>query len=204
MIKINLIPVKEGKEIKGLRDLIIGVIAIIAVFILLVALQLWRIKQIKDVNIKIADVKARILKLEDVKKKVEEFKAKNKELQEKIEVIKVLEENRTGPLYVMEALGKAIPNRAWIDKLSEKGSSAKMEGFAWDELTVSDFMKRLQSFPYFQNVELKVINTKEIQQLPLKAFVIESRLNYSGKVKPEEKPQEIPEVKKPSQQKAQR
>src|SRR3989304_6982970 len=177
MIKVNLIPVKERKEIR-------------------------------DVNNKIADTKAPIVKLEDVKKKVDEFKAKNKELEEKIRVINVLEENRTGPLYVMESLGQAIPNRAWIDKLSEKSSSATVEGFAWDELTVSDFMKRLQSFPYFQNVELKVINTKEIQKLPLKAFVIESKLNYSGKVKtegkPQEKPQEKPDIKKPSQQKAQR
>src|SRR4030067_921127 len=145
MIKINLIPVKERKKIKGLNELTLGLIAILAVFILLVALQLWRIKEIRDVNNKIADTKARILKI---------------------------------------------------------------EGVAWDELTVSDFMKRLQSFPYFQNVELKVINTKEIQKLPLKAFVIESKLNYSGKVKteekPQEKPQEKPDIKKPSQQKAQR
>ncbi len=204
MIKVNLIPLKERKEIKGLNELILGVIAILALFILLVALQLWRINQIKDVKNRIADVKARILKLEDVKKKVDEFKAKNKELEEKIKVINVLEENRTGPLFVMEALGQAIPNRAWIDRLSENNFSAKIVGVAWDEFTVSEFMKRLQSFPYFQNVELKVINTKEIQELPLKAFEIESNLNYSGKVKEEEKPQEKPDIKKPSQQKAQR
>src|SRR4030066_381060 len=115
MIKINLIPVKERKKIKGLNELTLGLIAILAVFILLVALQLWRIKEIRDVNNKIADTKARILKLEDVKKKVDEFKAKNKELEEKIRVINVLEENRTGPLYVMESLGQAICNRVQIE-----------------------------------------------------------------------------------------
>jgi Tfp pilus assembly protein PilN len=57
---------------------------------------------------------------------------------------------------------------------------------AWDEITVADFMKKLQSSPYFQNVELKVIKTKEIQKLPLKNFVVESKLNYSGKTKIQE------------------
>ena len=204
MRKINLIPLKEGRDIKGLNNLTLGVYVIAGVLVLILALYALMIGEIKYANIKIHDLKARIGGLEEIKKKVEEFKVKNNELDEKIKVINVLEENRTGPLYVMEALGQAIPNRAWIDKLSEKGSSAKIEGFAWDELTVSDFMKRLQSFPYFQNVELKLINSKEIQKLPLKAFVIESKLNYSGKVKTEGKPQEKPDIKKPSQQKAQR
>ncbi len=204
MIRINLIPIKERKEIKGLNELILGILAIVAVFALLVAIDLIQTKRIRDINNRIASVKKRINQLEEVKKKVEEFKVKNKELEEKIKVINVLEENRTGPLFVMDALGEAIPNRAWIDKFSEKNSTAKIEGVAWDEVTIADFMKRLQSYPYFKNVELKVINTKEMQQLPLKTFVIESKLNYSGKTATEEKPQEKPETKKPSQQKAER
>jgi type IV pilus assembly protein PilN len=86
----------------------------------------------------------------------------------------------------MDSLAKAIPDRAWIDKFSEKANVAQMDGMAWDEITVADFMKKLQSYPYFQNVELKVIKTKEMQKLPLKNFVIESRLNYSGKTQVEE------------------
>jgi type IV pilus assembly protein PilN len=202
MIRINLIPIKERKEIKGLNELILGILAIVAVFALLVAIDLIQTKRIRDINNRIVSVKKRINQLEEVKKKVEEFKAKNKELEEKIKVINVLEENRTGPLFVMDALGEAIPNRAWIDKFSEKNSTAKIEGVAWDELTVADFMKRLQSYPYFKDVELKVISTKEMQQLPLKTFVIESKLNYSGETKTKEEPQEKPETKKPSQQKA--
>lgn len=195
MIRINLLSVKEKKEIRGLGSFIMGILVIVAVLCVIVAIDLIEAKRIKDTNNEIADVKKRINKLEEIKKKVEEFKAKNKELEEKIKVISVLEENRTGPLFVMDALGQAIPNRAWIDSFSEKEYAAKIEGTAWDELTVSDFMKRLQSSPYFQNVDLKVINTKEIQQLSLKTFVIESKLNYSGKTKTEEGPQEKPEKK---------
>jgi type IV pilus assembly protein PilN len=186
MIRINLVPAEEGKEVKGLGELIIGIFILLAVLVLLIATNLIQNKRIADVNEKITGVKKQIAKLEDVRKKVEEFKAKNKDLEERIKAIAILEENRTGPLFVMDSLAKAIPDRAWIDKFSEKANVAQMDGMAWDEITVADFMKKLQSYPYFQNVELKVIKTKEMQKLPLKNFVIESRLNYSGKTQVEE------------------
>lgn len=186
MIRINLVPLEERKEIKGLGEFIIGVFILLALLVLLIAANLVQNKRIADVNNKITDVKKQIAKLEEVKKKVEEFKAKNKDLEERIKAIAILEENRTGPLFVMDSLAKAIPDRAWIDKFSEKTSVVQMDGMAWDEITVADFMKKLQSYPYFQNIELKVIKTKEIQKLPLKNFVIESKLNYSGKTRVEE------------------
>lgn len=196
MIKINLLSTKEEKKrIRGLNDLMIGVLAIVAAIAVIVAIDLVQSKRIKDTNNEIAEVKKRINALEVIRKKVEEFKVKNRELEGKIKIISVLEENRTGPLFVMDALGQAIPNRAWIDEFSEKNYMAKIQGTAWDELTVSDFMKKLQSSPYFQNVDLAVINTKQIQQLSLKTFVIESKLNYSGKVKTEESPEGKPKEK---------
>lgn len=189
MIKINLISVKEKKEVRGLNDLIIGVLAIVAAIVVVVATDLVQSKRIRDTNNQIVEAEKRIKALEVIKNKVEEFKAKNKELENKIKVISVLEENRNGPLLVMDALGQAIPNRAWIDRFSVKDYSAQIEGTAWDELTVSDFMKKLQSSPYFQGVDLAVINTKEVQNLSLKTFLIVSQLNYSGKVRSEEKPE---------------
>jgi type IV pilus assembly protein PilN len=189
MIRINLLSAKEEKKrVRGLNDLIIGVLAVITAIAVIVAIDLIESKRIRDTNNEIAAVKKRINSLQVIKNKVEEFKAKNKELKEKIKIISVLEENRTGPLFVMDALGQAIPNRAWVDRFSETNYMAHIEGTAWDELTVSDFMKKLQSSPYFQGVDLAVINTKQIQQLSLKTFVIESKLNYSGRVKTEERP----------------
>ena len=193
MIKINLLPVEEKKEIRGFGQFVMGVFLIVAVLGVLVAAHVTQVKRIEDTNRRIAEVKKQVKGLEGVISKVDEFKAKNKELEERIKVIGVLEENRTGPLFVMDALGQSMPERAWIDKFSESKYIAKIEGIAWSELTVADLMKKLQSSPYFQNVELSVIKTKDIQKLPLKTFSISSTLNYSGKNKKEEteKDQEI-------------
>ncbi|MGQ0793711.1 MAG: PilN domain-containing protein [Deltaproteobacteria bacterium] len=194
MIKINLLSREEKKQTAGLNNFIIGALALAAVLLVIIAIHLTQAVRLGEVNDKIAKTQKRIGELEEVKKKVDDFKLKNKELEDKIRVIAVLEENRTGPLFVMDALANAIPERSWFDNFSEKGFVAKVEGIAWDEFTVANFMKGMQASPYFRNVELKSIKAKDVQTLSLRTFVIESRLNYSGKSEP--KP-EVIEEKKP-------
>jgi type IV pilus assembly protein PilN len=128
-------------------------------------------------------VQKRLKELEEIKKKVDDYKARNAELERRIKLIQELEDNRNGPLFVMDSLSKSIPERSWIDKFTETGYSAKLEGIAWNEFTVSDFLKNLQASKYFGNVELKSIKKQIMQDLPLRSFVINASLNYSGKTK---------------------
>lgn len=181
MIRINLLP-SEGVEARGSGDLIVGGLVIFAVIVSILALHLYQAKSLRDVNKQTLMVQKKLNDLEDVKKRVEAFKAKNAELERRIKLIELLEQNRAAQLSVMESLAGAIPQRAWINKFSEEGSRAKMEGVAWNEFTVSDFMKGLKSSSYFNDVELVSIQKKEIQNLPLRSFEIESNLNFSGKV----------------------
>jgi type IV pilus assembly protein PilN len=193
LIRINLLPGGEV-EARGYGDLIVGGLVIFALIVSILALHLYQAKSLRDVNKATLMVEKRIKDLEDVKKKVEAFKAKNAELVRRIKLIEELEQNRAGQLYVLESLAGAIPERAWIDKFTEKGANAKIEGIAWNEFTVSDFMKSLKSSNYFKDVELVSIQKKVMQKLPLRSYVIESNLNFSGTVvednKTEEKPSE--------------
>ncbi|HEX9667831.1 MAG TPA: PilN domain-containing protein [Thermodesulfobacteriota bacterium] len=182
MIRINLLPSEQKKEARALGDLIVGGLVIFAVIVSILALHLYQAKALRDVNKETLRVEKRIKELEDVKEKVEAFKAKNAELERRIKLIQLLEQNRAAQLNVMESLAEAIPQRAWIDKFTETGDKAKVEGIAWNEFTVSDFMKSLKSSNYFKDVELVSIQKKEMQNLPLRSFVIESNLSYSGKV----------------------
>jgi type IV pilus assembly protein PilN len=182
LIRINLLPSEQKKEARALGDLIVGGLVIFAVIVSILALHLYQAKALRDVNKETLRVEKRLKELEDVKEKVEAFKAKNAELERRIKLIQLLEQNRAAQLYVMESLAEAIPQRAWIDKFTETGDKAKVEGIAWNEFTVSDFMKSLKSSNYFNDVELVSIQKKEMQNLPLRSFVIESNLSYSGKV----------------------
>ncbi len=181
MIRINLIPEPERKEVRGTGEIFIGICVLAALFAAIVAIHILQGNRIEEVNRRIAKAEKRIKELEVIKKKVDEFKAKNAELNRRIEIINVLEKNRTGPLYVMDALSQAIPNKAWIDEFTEKGSQTKLVGIADNEFTVADFMKALQTSPYFVGVELGVIKKTELRKLDLRAFVINTKLDYAGK-----------------------
>ncbi|MEQ9617928.1 MAG: PilN domain-containing protein [Deltaproteobacteria bacterium] len=183
MIRVNLIPTPEKREVKGYGELLIGTCVIIALFAVIATLHILQNKKIEDLNTQIRVGENRIKELEVIKKKVDDFKAKNAELNRRIEIINVLEKNRTGPLYVMDALAGAIPNKAWIDEFSEKGQQAKLIGVADNEFTVADFMQALQISPFFKGVELGVIKKAEIRKQNLRSFVIDTRLDYAGNKK---------------------
>ncbi len=189
MIRINLIPEPERKEVRGTGEIFIGICVLAALFAAIGAIHVLQGNRIAEVNRRIAKAEKRIKELETVKKKVDEFKAKNAELNRRIEIINVLEKNRTGPLYVMDALSRAIPNKAWIDEFTEKGSQTKLVGIADNEFTVADFMQALQTSPYFVGVELGVIKKTELRKLDLRAFVINTRLDYAGKSSAQDKTQ---------------
>ena len=180
MIRINLIPEPERKEVKGGGEIFVGICVLVALFVAIAAIHVMQAKKIEEVNRRIVKAEKRIKALEAVKKKVDDFKAKNAELNRRIEIIGVLEKNRTGPLYVMDALSRAMPNKAWVDELTEKAGQTKLVGIADNEFTVADFMQALQSSPYFVGVELGVIKKTELRKLDLRTFVINTKLDYTG------------------------
>lgn len=180
MIRVNLLGEETKKDFGGYSQVLIGLAVLVALFTAIAAINILQDKKLDTLNSRIAKAEKRIQELEEVKRKVDDFKARNAELNRRIEIIKVLESNRTGPLYVMDALGNGIPRKAWIDEFTESGLNAKLSGIADNEFTVADFMEALQKSPYFTGVELGVIKKTSLRDQNLRSFVITSRLDYTG------------------------
>ncbi len=180
MIRVNLLGEETKKDFGGYSQVFIGLAVLVALFTAIAAINILQDKKLDTLNSRIAKAEKRIQELEEVKRKVDDFKARNAELNRRIEIIKVLESNRTGPLYVMDALGNGIPRKAWIDEFTESGLNAKLSGIADNEFTVADFMEALQKSPYFTGVELGVIKKTSLRDQNLRSFVITSRLDYTG------------------------
>ncbi len=180
MIRVNLLGEETKKDFGGYGQVFIGLVVLVALFAVIAALNIIQNKKLDTLNSRIAKAENRIKELDEIKRKVDDFKARNAELNRRIEIIKVLEDNRTGPLYVMDALGKGIPRKAWIDEFTENGLNAQLSGIADSEFTVADFMEALQKSPYFTGVELGVIKKTSLRNQSLRSFVITSRLDYTG------------------------
>lgn len=182
MIRINLLPkVEIKKPRRGVGEIFIGTLALLVVLGVILATHFSQAGKIRQAENEIRVTDKKIKELKEVEEQVNEFKAKNQELERRIQIIADLEKKRSGPLYVMDSLSSSIPARSWIDNISSKGNDTLIKGIAWNEFTVSEFMKNLQSSDYFKNVKLKLIKQKDVGGLPLRQFEINSKLDFLGK-----------------------
>ena len=189
MIKINLLPLEERKQVEGLGQFIFGLFIILLVIGAMITVVIMQNKQISGIVDETVQVNKRIKELDKIRKKVEKFKVQNKRLEQRIKVIARLEKNRVGPLYVMDALSSQIPERAWISAFSTRGSSAKITGTASSEFVISEFMRSLQSSPHFRYVNLSKIRNKRVSGKVFKSFGLSVGLNYfKTPEEPEAKP----------------
>lgn len=189
MIKINLLPLEERKQVEGLGQFIFGLFIILLVIGAMIAVVIMQNKQISSIEDETVQVNKRIKELDVIRKKVEQFKVQNKRLEQRIKVIARLEKNRVGPLHVMDALSSQIPERAWISAFSTRGSTAKITGTASSEFVISEFMRSLQSSPHFKWVNLSKIRNKKVSGKVFKSFGLSVGLNY---FKPPEEPEAKP------------
>ena len=187
MIKINLLPLEERKQVEGLSQFVFGVFIILVVIGFMFVIVVRQNQQISSIEDETVQVNKRIKELDVIKKKVEKFKVQNKKLEERIKVIARLEKNRVGPLYVMDALSSEIPERAWISAFSTRGSSAKISGTASSEFVISEFIRSLQSSPHFKSVNLSKIRNKKVSGKLFKSFGLSVRVDYFKS--PEEQPE---------------
>jgi len=188
MIKINLLPPEERKQVEGLSQFVFGVFIILVVIGFMFVIVVRQNQQISSIEDETVQVNKRIKELDVIKKKVEKFKVQNKKLEQRIKVIARLEKNRVGPLYVMDALSSEIPERAWISAFSTRGSSAKISGTASSEFVIAEFMRSLKSSPHFKWVNLSKIRNKRVSGKEFKSFGLSVGVNYF-------KPPEEPELK---------
>ena len=197
MIKINLLSKQELKKkpkvssVGGGGELWIGLFAIIAVVAVIFLTHANQSGKIKSTQAKITTTDNKIAQLKDVEEKVDDFKKKNEELEKRIQVIAELEQKRSGPLFVLDSLSSAIPERAWVSQFQSKGQGAIIKGIAWNEFTVADFLESLEASEYFNNVQIKSIQKKEYNNIALRDFEITSALNFLTKAESIDEDKEV-------------
>lgn len=173
MIRINLLPKKEIKKRAALLEQ--GVVAGIAVIVVLAGLVLFYLHaqaKVAALDEDIAKTKQELKELEKKKAQIEEYKAAELIVQRKIDVIKKLEQQKSGPVLMLDEIAKVIPPKMWLTQLKTQGSSLTMEGIAIDNPTIAEFMTKLEGTNQFANIELQVSQETKIDDYELKKFTI--------------------------------
>ena len=171
MIKINLLPIRASKKKETIRQqlsiLILCVVGVLIVGVCLYGLLLTKIAtaktQIEGSENELKSLKAKIGTIDNIKKLQADVK-------KKLDVLNQLRHAKSGPAARLAALSDAVPEKLWLTKYSESGTSVAVSGFALSEDLIALFMRNLQASGAFTNVELQVSEQTESAGVKAKRF----------------------------------
>ncbi len=181
MIRINLLPVRATRKQEAVRRHLILFVAGLAV-VLLVGFGLYQAKNsdYKQVAERNARLQREINDLTKIIGEVEVFKEQQALLNKKLEVIRRLKANKTGPVHMLDELATHIPDKLWLEQIDEAQQRATLKGVSINNEVIATFMSRLEESPYFAEVYLVSIERTKKEDLKLKNFTITARLVVPG------------------------
>jgi len=178
MIEINLLPHREARRVADLRQ----TAGIFVLGLILVAGGISMTNSGMNDDIAVLETSARQLEADierfrPQQEQVAAFKQKQRELEDKLGVIKGLDAARSGPVRMLDELTGRTPERLWLTSMSTEGNTISLEGQSLDTGEVADFLRNLNASPYFVNVDLDQTGSgKVIGGIRLVSFQITAQL----------------------------
>ena len=161
MIRINLLPVRQGKKRELGRQFLVVAVGLVA--IAFIGNWFWynQLATQRDRNqARIDDTKRRISELEKVIGEVNNINKRRKEVEEKLAVLDKLRKGRTGPVRMLDALSTATPKKVFLTEFDEKSSVVKLVGRAASHEDVADFMRGLSTIVWTPKGMGRVVERK--------------------------------------------
>ena len=214
MIRINLLPVKESESAFKRRQQVSAAALVLSVMLLLMVVPyVLQKRAIGRLDAETNQLRAEIATYDAQAKEARDLDKRQRDLQSKLQIIRDLDDKRVGPARVLADLSRAVPEKLWLEEFAESGGAATLVGWALDNQTVADFMRKLAASSYFYNVDLSEAtqpenSAEQVRSLVstrgpvrFKRFVIRANLDYFGRggkpnVNGAEQPTEQPKADK--------
>lgn len=191
MIRINLLPYRSERRRELIMQQILLAAIPLAVALLTVGIIHYTMNaRIEGLQNRIHDVKEDITKSKVALKEIETYKSKKSTLLKKMDVIKSLRKGKDGPVHMLDELASRLPGHLWLTDFSQSGSSLEINGMALDNIAISNYMVALENSPYFSDIDLKKIESKNIRGRDggqLREFTISFTVSYEPGEKTKQK-----------------
>ena len=171
MIQVNLLPIRwKVRRRKAAREAALSALATCAALALLLGWRLYLGDQRAELRQQVAAKEAEVRKLEPIARKVKRLRRLKADLERRLKVLDDLRRTAKVPCGLLEGLGAARPERAWLVSASWENRTVVLEGRAWDNEAATEFLRNLQRQPGFGEVE--VLSVWEVREkgCRLKAF----------------------------------
>ena len=191
MIRINLLPFRAARKQENIRRQVsIYFLSVVCLVTLMIYSYLNLSNELTELKGEEAQLRSEMTSYAKVAQEIALIKGRTKEIQDKFNVIKDLEKQRSGPVRLLEEIATAVPiDRLWLRAILEKGANLTLEGSAMDNDTVALFMTNLEKKKQISSVDLKTTKLQKFPKYKLNAanFVLACKRAFK-KDKPEAKP----------------
>lgn len=212
MIRINLLPVKDEEIAAQARVqflLFAGLLVIEMIVLFLIYAS--NTADLEERKAQVAQKQQTVNRIQKDVDDAEQLKAQTAVLEQQLSVLNQLKEQRSGPVRVLDELQEMMSpprdeearfaqlqknwnvewdtRRLWVEEFSEDKGSFKMGGAAANADDVAEFLQRLNTAEHFYNIELDIVQARELKSKDTRRsiryveFKIEGKLSYRGKSK---------------------
>ncbi len=179
MIRINLLPFRAARKKENIRkQLSMYLLSLVFLLALMGYFYIDLTTSLSGLKTKQNELNAELKKYEEIIKRMAELEKRIKEIRSKLDVIKQLEANKTGPVHLLDEIAKAVPkDKLWLTALKESRGTLTLNGTAMDNETVALFMTNLEKSEYISTVDLQSskMRTLSEQRLNVSDFVLECK-----------------------------
>lgn len=125
-----------------------------------------------------SSLERRLTKLNVVTKRVQELEEKQKTLKEKLTTIATLKKKKNGPVHVLDDLTNSLPEKSWVNDITQKDGMVSIKGVALDNQTIAEFMSRVGKYPLFDSDKVELVKSTELirDKVKLKEFFLTVQL----------------------------
>jgi len=189
MIRINLLSQKEAQLAAGRRrQMSLALLSLTMALLAMVVPYVFQGLEMSRLGQEIDELNAEVAKLNQQAKEVRELDRRRADLKAKLRVIEDLKSKRVGPARMLDDLSTATPEKLWLTDFTDAAGSATISGVALDNQTIATFMRQLQDSKYFFEVDLVETSQSDPQRgsveaqlgMVFKKFIIKARLDYTG------------------------
>ena len=174
MIKINLLPIDERITQDDSRDklwFVAGIGAFACAIMIVFSAYAMQGHTIQSLGEEITTLEKLAAQYKPLIERVNEIAKERRDLEAKIAVITDLDKERSFRVRLLEDLNGKMPRYTWLTKFTEaEGASAEILGRTFSNLTLSDFMTKLEGSSLYDNVDLTVTKKGEIGEREIFEF----------------------------------
>ncbi|BCX89770.1 type IV pilus assembly protein PilN [Methylomarinovum tepidoasis] len=161
MARINLLPWREERRRQQRQEFFIAVgLGVGLTVVIMAGIHLYLADRIEYQEIRNRYLKSQIAVLDRKIREIRDLEKKRDLLVSKMEIIQRLQSSRPEIVHLFDALARTVPEGVHLNKIVQKGDHLTVTGIAQSNARVSAYMRNIESSPWMEKPQLKVIESK--------------------------------------------